>query len=370
MSNHSVLHICLSKGWGGLEMYPIRMGTQFQQRGWRVLGICLAGTPVDKAMREQGFKVFTFASKAKALLAVSAINRWLNRQQCQLMHCHKSGDLLLAALLDSLHRRRVIFTEHMGGSSSKRDLFHRWVYRHVDQLLSISEFTKAKNLKNLPIDPTKIARLWLGTAPPPAELSTGDVLRLRRELGLPDTAPVIGTLGRIDPGKGQLQLLDAFKQLVEHGDEQSHLLIVGGLQADQGADLTTLGMLKDKIAEYGLAQRVHLPGFRKDIHNMLSVMDVVCLLSKEEAFGLTAIEAMMAGRVVLGADSGAIPELLDNPALTVPFDNPAKIATTLEKLIADDDKLALAAGLKTRAEKHFLLETHLAQLEKYYLNGE
>lgn len=34
----AILHICLSTGWGGLEMYPSRMGKEFIDKGYRVFG--------------------------------------------------------------------------------------------------------------------------------------------------------------------------------------------------------------------------------------------------------------------------------------------------------------------------------------------
>ena len=163
MSNQAVLHICLSKGWGGLEMYPIRTGGQFREKGWKVLGLCLKGSRVAQGMREQGIETYEVESKFASFRQLNRIHQWLQKNGVNLIHCHKSGDLVVAALLDTLSSYRIIFTEHMGVTRPKKDMYHRWVYSHVDQVLSISEATKKRNLKALPVPAEKIQRLWLGT---------------------------------------------------------------------------------------------------------------------------------------------------------------------------------------------------------------
>lgn len=48
--------------------------------------------------------------------------------------------------------------------------------------------------------------------------------------------------------------------------------------------------LRSRISELKLEKLVHLTGFRKDTVRVLSVIDIVCLPNRNEAFGLTAIE--------------------------------------------------------------------------------
>lgn len=50
---------------------------------------------------------------------------------------------------------------------------------------------------------------------------------------------------------------------------------------------------------------------------MLSLMDIVCIPSYNEAFGLTVIKAMAAGNAIIGANTGAIPEVLGDAGLFI-----------------------------------------------------
>ncbi|GAB3529071.1 glycosyltransferase family 4 protein [Photobacterium alginatilyticum] len=369
MSNQAVLHICLSKGWGGLEMYPIRTGGQFREKGWKVLGLCLKGSRVAQGMREQGIETYEVDSKFASIRQLNRIHQWLKQNGVNLIHCHKSGDLVVAALLDTLSSYRVIFTEHMGVTRPKKDMYHRWVYSHVDQVLSISEATKKRNLKALPVPAEKIQRLWLGTEIRPAIDDTELVLKTKKELGIPDDATVIGTVGRFNHAKGQKELLDAFIALVRQNPEQNlHLLMVGGLQADQGSDVELVEEIQATIKQSGLSEQIHLPGFRKDTENMLAVMDIVAILSHNEAFGLTVIEAMAANKLILGANTGAIPEILGEsyPFTVNPLDSNL-IQLKLVKIISESENISIVGQkLGLRAKTHFDISKHIENLAVVY----
>src|SRR5581483_10459855 len=87
-----------------------------------------------------------------------------------------------------------------------------------------------------------------------AFVEAGDVAGLRRELGLPPDAPIIGTMGRLTEIKRQDVLLEAFAE-VKKNVPNAHLLLVGG-----GPRLDELRRLGEQL---GLASCVHLVGYQK-----------------------------------------------------------------------------------------------------------
>ncbi len=97
-------------------------------------------------------------------------------------------------------------------------------------------------------------------------------------------------------------------------------------------------------------------------------MDIVCVPSRNEAFGLTVIEAMAAGKAVVGSDSGALPELIE-PATgrLAPPDDPAAWGRALAEL-ADDAarREAMGEAARARVARDFTLETHVAGLVAAY----
>lgn len=368
MTKPAILHICLSQGWGGLEMYPIRTGKEFLKRGYKVYGLCTGGTQVAEGMRNSGIELFEISSKGKLIASqLLRLNHWLNKRNVEIIHCHKSGDILVSALLSLLTRRKTFFTEHMGVTRPKKDLYHKWAYSHVDQIFSISDETYRRNLKALPVPENKITRLWLGTDIPEQTIDNqNQIATIKVELGLPTDSIIIGNLGRVCSGKGQMELLEAFSLLKDKYPEL-HLLLVGGLDVSEGSDNTYVDKLKDKINHLDLTQRVHLAGFRTDTNRMLATMDIVCLPNHNEAFGLTAIEAMAAKKPIIAASTGALPEILVSTALLTNPLEPQRIAGCIESYLLDNELMKKNSALAyKRAQSEFSMSAHIEKLAKHY----
>ncbi|WP_319782696.1 glycosyltransferase family 4 protein [Oceanisphaera sp. IT1-181] len=363
-SNHRVAHICLSKGWGGLEMYPARVSKYLPEQSWEAVAICFKGGKVAQSFLDIGSDVFEVSSQANALFKIRTLVNWLKERNVSVLHCHKSSDLRLAAILKKMIGCRVIFTEHMGVTRPKKDFLHRWIYSHVDQVLSISDVTLARNIKALPVDPSKIKRLWLGTEFKKPDRTVNDI---KQELGLTDQQLIIGLPGRLCPGKGHCVLLDAFKLLQDDSAfKDAKLLIVGGLSAQDGADEDFVRGLENKIDDAKLTDKVVFSGFRSDMANLLAIMDVVCIPSQNEAFGLTAIEAMAAGRKIVAADSGALPEIIENTGLLASPDSAESFALAINK-IQQHTNINISRLTQERAEKLFSIQNHVRKLSEIYI---
>ncbi|WP_232341090.1 glycosyltransferase family 4 protein [Bisbaumannia pacifica] len=374
--SHKVMHICLSEGWGGLEMYPARMIPELERQGWQAHGLALAGSRVAASLEEAGITPLTVPSRGRALLAAPRILRYLKHHDIRVVHCHKSSDLRLAALLATLWPAlRLVFTEHMGVTRPKKGPYHRWAYGKLSGLLSISEATRARNLKAFALPPERIRRLYLGidTAPYRPRLTARECATLRGELGIADGAIAIGLPGRLTPGKGQELWLEALAELARLAPAlRFQGVLIGGLEASEGSDEAYVARLRSRIAELALGERVTLTGFRRDLPRLMEALDVVCVPSVNEAFGLTVIEAMAAGKAVIGADSGAIPELLPPTCgRLAPPDSPLAWAEALRELAEDAGlRRALGKAAAERVAQEFEISAHIAALTAIYRDIE
>ena len=370
--SHKVMHICLSDGWGGLEMYPSRIIPELGRQGWQAHGLAIAGSRVARSMQEAGIEPMTVPSRGAALLRIGALLGYLNQHDIRVLHCHKSSDLRLAALIATLRPRlRVIFTDHMGVTRPKKDLYHRWAYGRVSRVLSISEATRKRNVKAFPLPSERIQCLHLGIDPASLapRLDAGERRALRASLGIPAGRVTLGVAGRLTPGKGQRVFIEALAELArERPDLDVHGVIVGGLKADEGSREEYVAELQALVAERGLEPRVTFTGFRRDLARLFEVLDVVCVPSRNEAFGLTVIEAMAAGKAVIGSASGAIPELIDahSGRLADP-ESAREWAAALEELASDEGlRRCMGANARERVKKHFQLTRHVEGLTEVY----
>lgn len=373
--SHKVMHICLSNGWGGLEMYPSRIIPELERQGWQAHALALSGSRVAESLAAAGVAPLTVTSVGRALLTIPRLLGYLSEHDIHVLHCHKSSDLRLVALLKMLRPSlRLFFTDHMGVTRPKKDPYHRWAYGKLERLFSISEATRTRNLKAFPLPAERIRRLYLGIDPAPYAqvLDAVELAALRNELGVAPGSLAIGLPGRLTPGKGQEVWLEALALLRERApDLVWRGVLIGGLSASEGSDEAYVARLRARCQALELGDAVTFAGFRRDLPRLLAAFDIVCVPSANEAFGLTVIEAMAAGRVVVGADSGAIPELIDAEVgrLAAP-DDPAAWAEQLAALGGDHERrIRLGERAALVAHRDFSLAAHVAALLEAYAEG-
>lgn len=150
----------------------------------------------------------------------------------------------------------------------------------------------------------------------------------RASLGLPD-GPLIGVFSRLAKWKGQHIVLEALKDT-----PGVKAVFAGSALFGEDAYEQELHVLVRKL---GLEDRVTFLGQRSDVMQLMAAVD--CMVHPSiyaEPFGLTLVEAMMAGTPVIATDAGAAREILDDGRagrLTPPDDAPA-LADALKEFFA------------------------------------
>jgi glycosyltransferase involved in cell wall biosynthesis len=143
---------------------------------------------------------------------------------------------------------------------------------------------------------------------PPASIDAAERETIRRSLQTPVDDVVIVQVSRLEAFKGQRVLLRALSEL--QGLQRWTCWIVGGAQ--RAEDLEYLRDLQALARDLGVADRVRFTGERADVPSLLSAADVYCQPNLEpEGFGLTFIEAMMAGLPVVTSPIGAAEEIVN-----------------------------------------------------------
>lgn len=142
---------------------------------------------------------------------------------------------------------------------------------------------------------------------------TGERNVLREELHIPESVKLIGTIGRIDPMKGQLVFLRAAEQLLRTRNDLK-FLIVGNVQNENIMPflMEYEKQLKNFVASRGLQEQVLFLGHRNDIPDVLRSLDVAVCPSVSEGFGLSVAEAYAVGIPVVTGNAVGIIELLRN----------------------------------------------------------
>lgn len=107
-------------------------------------------------------------------------------------------------------------------------------------------------------------------------------------------------VGAISEGKGQAEAVEAIKAL-RHEGRSVHLYLCG--QGDRGELRASLSACEDFVFDLG---------YREDVNCIRSKMDIALVCSRMEAFGRVTIEGQYYGNVVIGADAGCTPYLIED----------------------------------------------------------
>ncbi len=128
---------------------------------------------------------------------------------------------------------------------------------------------------------------------------------LHRELGIPINAPLTGICGEIQESKGLEVFIHAAAAVLRQ-HPVSHFVIIG-----TGSPLY-VEQISELIRQLRLTEKIHLVGWRADIAEIFRELQVLVIASKQEAFGLTAVEGMSTGLPVVATRCGGPEEVIQH----------------------------------------------------------
>jgi glycosyltransferase involved in cell wall biosynthesis len=155
-----------------------------------------------------------------------------------------------------------------------------------------------------------------------------------------------GIVGRLAPWKGQHVFLRAFASAFPDGPERA-IVVGGALFGEDGYARE----LEDLAASLGIGERVEFRGFRPDVWDELSRLDVLVHASvTPEPFGQVILEGMAAGVPVIAARAGGPAEILDDDVTGVLYqpNDAVQLAGAMRRMQdpALRDRLSAAARLE------------------------
>jgi sugar transferase (PEP-CTERM/EpsH1 system associated) len=172
----------------------------------------------------------------------------------------------------------------------------------------------------------------------------------RDVLGLPADAPIVGTVGRLDPVKDQAGLLRAFA--AARGGHPDSILVIAG-------DGPCRAELEDLVGALGLGAQVRFLGERKDIPVVLAAMDLFALPSIAEGMSNTVLEAMASALPVVATRVGGSPEMVEDGVngRLVPRQDPNALRAAIADYLGDGHLRHLhGKASRERVLEHFTLE--------------
>jgi glycosyltransferase involved in cell wall biosynthesis len=182
-------------------------------------------------------------------------------------------------------------------------------------------------------------------------------------LGILKDSLLITVIGRLEPLKGQIHLIEACGH-VKDRIGNFYVLCVGDF-----VDSDYLLKCRKLAEKHGLSDRIIFTGHRNDIVQILNSTDVFVLPSLFEAFPRSILEAMATGKPSIVTNVGGCPEAVEDmkSGMIVPPGNPDVLAEQII-LLAEDASLRHRLGqeARIRTEKIFSIEQNVMQTQNLY----
>lgn len=369
---HLVVHVIHRLAIGGLENGLVNLLNHGLASRYRHAIICMTGfTDFRDRIEDANVEVFAIHRKeGRDWGAQWRLFELIRRLKPAIVHSRGlSGlDSMLPALINGVPAR--IHGEHgrdmgdLDGSNRKGQWIRRLHRPLVSHYIALSRDLESYLETKVGVPSQRITQIYNGVNCHDFRPASGE-----REL-LPETdfAPkgtfVIGTVGRMQPVKDQVNLTRAFIHLVAIlPQEKSRLRLVmvgdGSLRAECEALLT----------QAGLRHLAWLPGARDDVAALMRGMDIFVLPSLAEGISNTILEAMASGLPIIATAVGGNPELVEDGVTgrLVPAANPIALAEAIKPYVIDGE-LAQHHGHANRrtAQARFSMEAMVNSYMQVY----
>ncbi len=368
MSKVNVLHVITGLGIGGAERIVYSLTRSLDPEKYRVIVCCLKEEgPTGDQIRKSGVEVINLKNKNPwDMRTVLALSKIIKKERINLVHTHVARADVIGGFAARLRGIPAISTVHHTYEPWERHPFYGGIYRKTlnsfDRVIAVSEAVREYLIRWGRIPQWKITVIYNGidiseyervdlryrdsSAAPQndkrechsdTECNEGEESNLTR--ARVNNGKVVGTVARLDPMKGHKYLLRAAKEVIKVLPETKFLIVGDGVERK---------VLEDMAVDMGIKEHIIFTGWRKDIPNVLSGIDIFVLPSLKEGLGLAILEAMAAKKAVIAADVGGIREVVEDGVTGVLVSTPDDIeglASAIIRLLSNPEE-SRAMGLK------------------------
>lgn len=307
---------------------------------------------------------------------LNQITDFLRKHEYDIVHTHSAK----AGTLGRIAARRarvpiIIHTFHSFGwqvactahtrpwqvyTSSLKKWFYILIERYAatlsDGLITVSELNKQEAIDINLAPSKKFTTIYSGI-----DLNRFKVNVERAEkllsLGLSPDRPVIGTIGRLSTQKAPLDFVAAAKIVLDQKPNLQFIMIGDGPLASE---------VHQAIGD---EQRIKVFGYREDVPEILSVLDLFVLSSLWEGLGRALTEAMIVGTPVVATAVDGVPELITHKktGLLSPPGTPTCLAENIIWMLDHPDKAQrMIQCARKRVVPTFSAERMVKQIEAFY----
>ena len=340
-----IAHVLFRLGTGGLENGLVNLINTMPDENYRHAVICMTDyTDFRNRIKKDAVQVYSLNKKPGQDFAVY-VRLWklLREIKPDILHTRNLSALeaqlsgLLAGIKHRIHGEHGRDIDDVDGTNPRYVFLRRLFRPLVQRYVPMSKDLESWLINQIKVPTKKITQVYNGVDLSRFKLSDNKpVALLPPDFRAPELM-LIGTVGRLDPVKDQITLVQAFIELIKTDPaarNKVRLIVVGA-----GA---LLPKLLELSREAGLSELIWFAGERHDVADIMQTLDLFVLPSINEGISNTILEAMATALPVIATDVGGNPELVIDglTGYLVPKQDPIAMADVFKRYL---DKPALLA---------------------------
>jgi len=357
-----VIHVLGGLGRGGVEMRLIEVMKHLDPKEVRLDYCSLSGQAgvLDSDAIELGGKIHHLGLSLKFPLKFIAL---LKKQKYNVVHSHVhlfSGYILFLAMIAGAPIRIIHFRNtHDGQNLSLRKKLQRSVGKWLASIsatnvLGVCEAALESSWGKSYKDDSRCEVVYNGFANEDSD-SVYDKDSIP-EITITGNGPLIVHVGRFDPAKNHLRLLEIFSEYLKTNPEATLLLVGRGETPEERLAI-------ERASQSDLINHVVFSGLRNDVREILKAADLLLFPSLWEGLPGVVIEALLENTPVLASNLPGVREIDERSegiTLLSLAEKNSVWANTMNKAIGKRAKISLEPG------KPFNLDTNISTLKKLW----
>lgn len=307
----NIAYFCPSTSWGGLEMNQLRNAKWMSDRGHSVLVFVQENSKMHIEAKNLSLKVDFVQAHKKYIDLASAyrLAKKLKTHKVTHLIVRDPKDMSVCGFAKRLSLRKFVLAYFMEMQIGipKRDFIHTLRYKQFDYWVCPLPWLQ-KQVLELTKYPAERTRVIPSGIELDRYFNAMSSEAAKKTLELDVNKKYIGLVGRFDPQKGQMLLLEAFNKIKD--DTDYNIVFLGEPTHGEYADYAD--WLNEFVRANSLQGRVHFRPFREDVETFYAAITVFIMGTKAETFGMVTIEAMASGCKIVGSDKGGTVEILNH----------------------------------------------------------
>lgn len=308
--------------------------------------------------------------KLKNIKAIKQMKKLFNEENFDVVHCHTPMGGVVTRLACKETRKngtKVLYTAHGFHFYKGAPLINWCVYYPIEKYLSkYTDVLITINHEDYELANKKFHAQMIymidGVGVDDKKFSD-DVLpneiknRIESELKIIETDFKIIYVAELIKRKNQMMLIDAMKDIVKKNSNIKVFFAGDGILKKY---------YEEKVKEYGLANNVFFIGYRRDVNDLLKIMDLCVATSVQEGLPINIVEAELSAVPVLAKNNRGHNEIIKDDENGYLFNTKEELIERINTLYSDRTLLNKLKNNARNSVHKFVLENAYKEQVKIY----